>query len=52
MNKTGKATGAIAALLYFASIGIKNTVAKVGIGLGRGPNDQYLVATNPEAAVG
>jgi hypothetical protein len=52
MNETGKTTGAIAALLDFAPIGIKNTVTKVGIGLGRSLNDQNLIATNPEAAVG
>jgi hypothetical protein len=51
MNKSGKATGAIAALLDFPAIGIKDPVTKIGIGPGRGLNDQDLVATNPEAAV-
>ena len=51
MNKASKATGAIAALFDFAPIGVKNSVTKIGVGPGRGLNDQDLVATNPETAV-
>ena len=51
MNKSGEATGTIATLLDLPAIGIEDPIAKIGIGSGRGLNDQDLIATNPEAAV-
>jgi hypothetical protein len=51
MNKSGEATGTIATLLDLPTIGIEDPIAKIGIGSGRGLNDQDLIAPNPEAAV-
>ena len=52
MHETHEAAGAVAALLDLATIGVEDAVAEIDAGLPRRLDQQDLVATDPEMAVG